>query len=158
VYADRYGGKRGEGGTPPGQGIDQGQSRISVEDLYQSMEVRARRGTALTMSVPPRLFPEKRKDAMPSLSFSFSFSLNLPRERVYKSILRTHCLFAGVTLANWLVLLPSEIKHRLLANNRTMFFNLMCVRIIPRGSTKAFYFYVSLKLEGFLFEIYQWKI
>lgn len=111
--------------APPGRVIDQGQSRISVEDLYQSMEVRARRGTALTTSVPPRLFPEKRREAVHSLSYSFSLSFSLNRihlERVYKSILQTHCLFAGVTLANWLVLLPSEIKHRLPANNRTVFF------------------------------------
>lgn len=73
----QVGGRRGEErkrrrGTPPDRDIDQGQSRISVEDLYQSIEVRARRGTALTTSVPPRLFPEKRRDVVSSLSLSLS--------------------------------------------------------------------------------------
>lgn len=95
-----------------------------------------RHGTALTTSVPPRLFPEKGgksrdyhslflsitpvrspAESHPPRSASSRRSINLSNE-----LSLPVCSLTGVTLANWLVLLPSEIKHRSIAGNKTVFF------------------------------------
>lgn len=111
------------------RGIDQGQSRVSVEDLYQSMEgsctsrnrsYDVRSTTFVSGERESRLSSPLCVCVFLTLSFSLNRIQPKVRGRIHKSIRsdRPVCSLTSVTLANWLLCCAIRDYMRLSGKSR----------------------------------------